>query len=215
MPLFPQLSTTQMIHKIKYLGSHRVPGSCEMTASVVDWLAVNAVVEDMFGPADAGAVSAAALFYCRARLFLDNVPLQVECIGASLAWVLWFGYLRKQRKRFLLLAWLSVGALILRGLVPFQFMPVRKVFPGSPSRLPCLTSMLYPQSYFSKSASSMELPSGCFEKAATGTSQELLEWQLFWALSKRLNSTSRAGRRNHRSPAGVDDGGALIFCRSA
>lgn len=122
LPLFPQLSTTQLMHKIKSLGSHESLDPVEMTASVVDWLAVNAVVEDMVDPADAGAVAAAALVLLPARLLLDKRSVTGgECIGASLAWIIWFGYLRKQRKRFLLLAWLSVGALILRGLVPFQF----------------------------------------------------------------------------------------------
>jgi len=122
MPLFPQLSTTQMLHKIKDLGSIASVAPSEIASSVVDWLAVNAVVEDMFGPADAGAVSAAALLLLPARLFLDKRSLtSAECVGAILAWVLWFSFLHKRAKRLLVVAWISLAALILRGLAPFQF----------------------------------------------------------------------------------------------
>jgi VanZ family protein len=122
MPLFPRLSTTQVIHKIKVLGSPASLAPVEMVASVVDWLAVNAVVEDMVGPADAGILAAAALLLLPGRLLLDKRSVTgAECIGGALAWIVWFGYLNRQRKRLLLLAWLAVGALILRGLAPFQF----------------------------------------------------------------------------------------------
>jgi VanZ family protein len=122
MPLFPQLSTTQLMHKLASLRSSLSWSPLEIVASTMDWLAVIALIDEVAGPARTAAISAAALLLLPARLLLDTRSLTAaECIGAAAAWILWGAFLRRLRNRYHLLAWCSVGVLLLRGLTPFHF----------------------------------------------------------------------------------------------
>lgn len=133
MPLFPQLSSTQLLLKIKSLAHPTSWSPVEMAASFVDWLAVAAIVDEVAGPARSNVVSAALILLLPGRLLLDTRSVTgAECIGASLAWISWTGFMHKWNKRLLLLAWLSVGAIVLRGLEPFTFTTAAGTFSWVP-----------------------------------------------------------------------------------
>jgi VanZ family protein len=122
IPLFPQLSTTQLIVKIRSLGGAASWSLVEMSAGIVDWLAVAAVVDEVVEPAGSRFVLTALMLLLPVRLLLDTRSVTgAECVGASLALMIRSRFLSKPGKRFSLLTSLSVAALVSRGLAPFQF----------------------------------------------------------------------------------------------
>lgn len=121
-PLFPQLSTTQLLLKLRTFGSTSSWSLVELIAGVVDWLAVTAVVEEVAGAESIRIASVALLLLLPGRLFLDTRSLTgSECAAAILAVIIWRRFLGVKQNRFLLIGWLSVAALVLRGLAPFHF----------------------------------------------------------------------------------------------
>jgi len=141
VPIFPQLSTTQFLLKLRSLGTRASWSLVELAVSFVDWLAVAAVVEDVAGPNSARLVLTVGMLLLPGRLFLEGRSLAAaECVGALLAVFVWRHSFGKRSDRFLLIAWLSLAALILRGLAPFHL-----GLPQEFSWIPFAASLSYDQ----------------------------------------------------------------------
>lgn len=141
VPVFPQLSTTQLLLKLRSLGTRASWSLVELAASFVDWLAVAAVVEDVAGPNGARAALTAVLLLLPGRLFLDGRSLAAaECVGALLAVLVWRRSFSRRPDRFLMIAWLSLAALVLRGVAPFHLGP-----PQEFTWIPFAASLSYDQ----------------------------------------------------------------------
>lgn len=141
VPVFPQLSTTQLLLKLRSLGTQPSWSVVELAASFVDWLAVAAVVDDVAGPNGARLALTAVVLLLPGRPFLDGRSVMAaECVGALLAVLMWRRSFSRRPDRFLLIAWLSLAALVLRGAAPFHLGP-----PQQFSWIPFAASLSYDQ----------------------------------------------------------------------
>jgi hypothetical protein len=118
-PVIPQLSTTQLSLKLAALGRGHVVEPVQAIGAVCDWLAVARLLE-LARFAD-GALPAIMLTL-PARLFIVGRSVTLpEIFGALCAWILWARWLHRSPLRGALVAWAAAAALLLRGLMPFQW----------------------------------------------------------------------------------------------
>jgi hypothetical protein len=103
--------------------------------AVGDWLAVAQLLEVIAGPGPGLLLLPFTMLLIPARLLiLGRSFTWAEIAGAACAWVLWSGWLRRYRNRTVLLAWLSAGLLLVRGLAPYHWSPSAIPFSWIPFR---------------------------------------------------------------------------------
>lgn len=122
LPLLPLLSRTRLEEKVAELWHGPSLSAAETIAGLVNWLAAARLLETVAGAGRVRTPLLVLMLLLPGRLLIAGRTVTwSELIGAAAAYAIWSRLLSGCSKRTPLLAWLSAGALALRGLAPFHF----------------------------------------------------------------------------------------------
>jgi VanZ family protein len=121
-PFFPSLGLFALRHKLFALANLEAFHWTDALTIAVHCLVVACLLEAIAGPQAARRLLPFVLLLLPAKILIqDRNPAPAELLGAVLAILVWgYGFWR-YRNRTIVIAWLSVAALIVRGLAPYRF----------------------------------------------------------------------------------------------
>jgi len=132
-PFFPSLGLYAFRHKLMALSNLEAFHWTDALAIAVDCLAVACLLEAAAGARAARRLLPVLLLLIPAKILIQDRSFQfAEILGAACAGLAWrYGFWRYPRRN-LLVAWLSVAALFVRGLAPYHFRAVAGPFSWMP-----------------------------------------------------------------------------------
>jgi len=134
-PLFPQVGLYVVRAKLAALEHDLAMPAVPAIGAVGDWLTVAQLLEVIAGPGPGLLLLPFTILLIPARLLiLGRSFTWAEIAAAVCAWALWSTWLRRYRKRTVLLAWLSTALLLVRGLAPYHWASSATPFSWIPFR---------------------------------------------------------------------------------
>jgi len=121
-PLFPNLSPFVFRHKLAALANLAAFHWADAATVAVDCLAVACLLEAVAGARASRYLLPLVLLLVPAKILIQDRTLQLaEVLGAVCAGLAWgFGFWR-YRRHTLVVAWLAVASLLVRGLAPYRW----------------------------------------------------------------------------------------------
>jgi VanZ family protein len=132
-PFFPSLGLYAFRIKLTTLSNLEAFHWRDAPLIAVDCLAVGCLLEAVAGARATRRLLPVLLLLIPARILIQDRSFQLaEILGAACAWLAWRSGFGRNPGRNLLLAWLSVAALVVRGLAPYHFRAVAGPFSWMP-----------------------------------------------------------------------------------
>ncbi|MGP8243562.1 MAG: VanZ family protein [Bryobacteraceae bacterium] len=132
-PFFPSLGVFAFRHKLMALSNLGAFHWTDVPAIAVDCLAVACLLEAVAGARASRRLLPFVLLLIPAKILIqDRNPQLAELLGAACAGLVWGCGFWRYRRHILVVAWLSVAGLIVRGLAPYHFHAAAGPFSWAP-----------------------------------------------------------------------------------
>ncbi len=132
-PLIPSLSFFAIREQLTLLYSRPAFAPMQALFAWIEWLAIAAITERIFGPRHIRGLMFALLLLLPAKMiFFRRTPGLAEFSGAILAWIVWNHWLRRTPRASVILSWLIVAGLVLQDLAPYRLTHVPQPFSWMP-----------------------------------------------------------------------------------